>query len=100
MAVDRQPGGFTDDAGAFCIVARHAMLLRDKDLWNLNQSHCFFQELTDAQHLGVQKINVLVFCLHKGKTNQSGDAQYAVAVRHADARRCAVRNMCFYFFER
>lgn len=83
----------------FAIAARHAMLLRDEDLRNLNQSDCFFQELTDAQHLGIQKINALVFCLHKGKTNQSGDA-YAVAVRHADVRRCAVGAMAFYLLER
>lgn len=76
------------------------MLLRDEDLRNLNQSDCFFKELTDSKHVGTQKILALVFCLHKGKTNQSGDAQYSVAVRHADVRRCAIGAMAFYFFER
>ena len=84
----------------FAIAARHAMLLRDEDLRNLNQSDCFFKELTHVQHVGTQKILALVFCLHKGKTNQSGDAQYSVAVRHADVRRCAIGAMAFYFFER
>jgi len=83
----------------FALSVRHSMLLRDEDLRRLDQSDCFMDEVRDP-HGGTQTISMIVFSMHKGKTNQDGRTQYGTAVRHKDVRRCSIGAMAFYFFER
>jgi hypothetical protein len=80
------------------LAIRHAMLLRNEDLQNINLSGIFMDHVVDPGGSG-QSVNVLVFGMDHSKTNQVGRIEYGLAVRHEDVRRCAVGAMAMYFFD-
>jgi len=82
-----------------CLAARHHMLLRDEDIRNLN--------LSDTFHImqrhpcpGSQLPLGLVFCITRGKANNTGVKLHATAFRHKDFLRCTMGAFAFYMFER
>lgn len=85
---------------AFCISARHNMLLRDEDLRHLNFSDCFSTIVTQQQHRqGTQQVVALTFKINQGKVNKLNQNWYSCAVRHEDVRRCCFSAFAFYMFQ-
>lgn len=81
------------------LLARHHMLLRDEDLRNANLLDIFsLVERHTAPGSGLA-LGVII-CLPRGKTNKTGQNQYATAFRHEDLNRCTVGGFAFYMFER
>lgn len=75
----------------------HAALGRSEDNRNATLSDMYTYLLEDE---GASECQALIITLRKGKTNQEGSRQLAVAIRHRYAERCPVGALALYFFFR